>query len=161
MTSPTLTDKMLAFLQVRDEHGSDASAARAVAVAPITVTGWRRNSKKHREGVGEFPRENYFMELYDQKIAAVTQGVENFDEDAFLRKTLAPKALIRYDEILSTKITSDMTASEKQVVRQAALDVLKGTGVLNPDVQLTNIAVMVEKFAEEGVTYEAAWSKKD
>ena len=157
---PILSDKMLAFLNIRDEHGSDAAAARAIAVSPLTITRWRRKSKHHHEGTEEAPREARFVELYDQKMAVVAKGIEDFDEDSFLRKTLAPKALIRYDEILTQKITNDMTASEKQVIRQAALDVLKGTGVLNPDVQLTNIAVMVEKFAEEGISYEASWQNK-
>lgn len=160
MDAPILSDKMLAFLEVRHEHGTDKSAADAAGVVPLTVTGWRRKGKRDREGIEVHPRERHFLDKYDEVIAMMTPQLEDFDEDTFLRKTVAPKALFRYNEILDQTITKDMSASEKQVIRQAALDVLKGTGVLNPDVQLTNIAVMVEKFAEEGVTYEAAWSKK-
>lgn len=159
MEQPVLTDKMLAFLEIRNEHGTDGGAAQAVNVVPLTITGWKRKGKLHRAGKEQHPRENFFLDRYEEVKQSMEPILEDFDEDTFLRKTVAPKALFRYNEILDQRITKDMTASEKQVIRQAALDVLKGTGVLNPDVQLTNIAVMVERFAEEGITYEAEWSK--
>jgi transposase-like protein len=139
-----LTGHMKAYLAERHKYGSNAACARAIGFSPNTLYRWRKESED-------------FLEAEVRMTTAVDTAIS--DPDTFVYEKLRPQALQRMDEILAEPITSTTENSRMNYIRQAATEVLKGTGDLRPDGTGAGIAVIINNFRAKGGEYTPSWKR--